>query len=201
MALDSYANLKTAVADWLNKTSLTNISARAAEFITLFEAQASRELDTMEMVESRTVTISGEEMALPHDFAGARSFRINGNPDQPLTYAKPEEFEGAYSTGKPTRYTVTDKFIFDPAPDASYEARLIYRQRIPALSASRTTNWLLKKHPDAYLYGSLAQGLIYLHDEDRQTVSAAYANALSAIARDDKRAAYPATVNASARCF
>lgn len=199
MALDSYANLKTAVADWLNKTSLTNIDAKAADFITLFEAQANRELDTREMKRTITVTINDEEMALPCDFAGVQSFRIEGSPAQPLDYAKPEEFDDAFGTGKPTRYTITDVFTFDPVPDAEYEARLRYRKRIPALSSSCTTNWLLRKHPDAYLYGALSQALIYFRDDDRQVIRNAYGAALEAIQADDKRTAYPSTLNASAR--
>jgi hypothetical protein len=198
MALDSYANLKTALADWANKAGLASVGDKAAEWIALFEAQANRELDVREMTATTTVTISNEEMALPCDFAGVRSFRIEGSPAYPLEYAKPDEFDGAFGTGKPVRYTVTDSFVFDPVPDSEYEARLRYRRRIPALSASVATNWLLRKHPDAYLYGALSQALIYFRDDDRQTIRNAYAEALSAIEADEKRTAYPSTVNARA---
>jgi hypothetical protein len=198
MALDSYANLKTALADWANKAGLASVGDKAAEWIALFEAQANRELDVREMTATATLTISGEDMGLPCDFAGVRSFRIEGSPAYPLEYAKPEEFDGAFGTGKPTRYTVTDRIVFDPVPDAEYEARLRYRRRIPALSASVATNWLLRKHPDAYLYGALSQALIYFRDDDRQTIRNAYAEALSAIEADEKRTAYPSTVNARA---
>lgn len=201
MALDSYANLKTALADWANKAGLANVDTKAADWITLFEAQANRELDTREMVKTITVTISDEEMALPCDFAGVQSFRIEGSPALPLAYAKPEEFDDAIGTGKPTRYTITDVITFDPVPDAEYEARLRYRKRIPSLSSSCTTNWLLRKHPDAYLYGALSQALIYFRDDERQAIRNAYSAALEAIQADDKRAAYPSTLNASARRF
>ena len=196
MALDSYANLKTAVAYWLNKAGLSGVDAKAAEFIALAEAQMSRELDVREMSASATYTITDEEMALPCDFAGVKSFRINGSPAVPLEYAPVEAFDDAFGTGKPTRYSITDRFIFDPVPDADYEVRLRYRKRIPALSASCSTNWLLRKHPDAYLYGALSQALIYFRDDERQVIRDAYASALNAIEEDDKRTAYPSTVNA-----
>lgn len=198
MALDSYAALKTAVADWLNKTTLTDVALRAAEFITLAEAQMNRELDVREMTATETVTIDDEEMSLPCDFAGVRSFRIEGSPAEPLEYARPEEFDGAFSTGKPTRYTITDVISFDPVPDAEYTARLRYRRRIPALSSTCASNWLLRKHPDAYLYGALSQALIYFRDDDRQAIREGYANALRAIEQDDKRTAYPSTLNVRA---
>lgn len=202
MALDTYANLKTAVADFLNKSGLAGIDTKAAEFIALAEAQMNRELDVREMTGLQTVTISEETMSLPCDFAGVRSFRIEGSPALPLEYVAPEAFDSAFGTGKPTRYTVTDVITFDPVPDADYEARLRYRKRIPALGAALACNWLLRKHPDAYLYGALSQALIYFRDDERQVIRNAYAEALNAIEEDDKRTAYPSTINArSGRSF
>ena len=198
MALDSFAQLKTALADWANKANLSGVETKAAEWIALFEAQANRELDTREMTATTTVTISAETMALPCDFAGVRSFRIEGSPARALEYASPEAFDTATGTGRPTRYTVTDVISFDPVPDSAYQARLRYRKRIPALSAQCTTNWLLKRHPDAYLYGSLSQALIYFRDDERQVIRNAYAEAINAIDEDDKRTAYPSTLNARA---
>lgn len=201
MALDSFITLKTAVADWLNKTSLTGVDAKAVDFIALAEAQMNRDLDTREMSAVATVTISSETMALPADFAGTRSFRINGSPAQPLTYSQPEEFDGASGTGKPTRYTITDRIVFDPAPDAEYEGQHRYRRRIPALGPTMATNWLLRKHPDVYLYGALTQAIVYFRDDDRALIEARFRDALSAITLDDKRTAYPSTLNARGRPF
>jgi len=198
MAFANVAQLKTALADWANKAGLSNVEAKAAEWIALFEAQANRELDVREMTATATFTISGETMALPCDFAGVRSFRIEGSPATALEYAPPEAFDSALGTGKPTRYTVTDVITFDPVPDYSYEVRLRYRKRIPSLSAQCATNWLLRRHPDAYLYGALTQALIYFRDDERQVIRNAYAEALMAIEQDDKRTAYPSTLNARA---
>lgn len=203
MALDTFANLKTALADWANKAGLSGVDAKAAEWITLFEAQANRELDTREMTGFATLTTSADstDVDLPCGFAGVRSLCIDGSPDKPLQYAKPEEFDGANGTGKPWRYTVTDVLVLDPQPDAEYDLRLRYRKRIPSLSAYCRENWLLRKHPDAYLYGALSQALIYFRDDDRQVIRDGYASALNAIEQDDKRTAYPSTLNASARGF
>lgn len=201
MALDSFTNLKTAVADWLNKAGLSGVDTKAAEFIALAEAEMNRDLDTREMTAVATVTISGEDMALPADFAGTRSFRINGSPALPLVYCQPEEFDGATGTGKPTRYTITDRIVFDPVPDAEYEARHRYRRRLPALGSQMASNWLLKKHPDAYLYGALKQAIVYFRDDDRALIESRFKAALSAIAQDDKRTAHPSTLNARGRAF
>ena len=201
MALDSFANLKTAVADWLNKAGLSGVDTKAAEFIALAEAQMNRDLDTREMSAVATVTISGEDMSLPADFAGTRSFRINGSPAVALTYVQPSEFDGAFGTGKPTRYTITDRIVFDPVPDAEYEARHRYRRRLPALGTQMASNWLLKKHPDVYLYGALSQAIVYFRDDDRALIETRFRDAMSAIVQDDKRTAHPSTLNARGRAF
>ena len=198
MALTSFAQIKTALADWANKANLSGVETKAEEWIALFEAQANRELDVREMSASATYTISSEEMALPCDFAGVKSLRIEGSPAVPLEYVPVEAFDSAFSTGKPTRYSITDRLVFDPVPDAEYTVRMRYRKRIPALSAQCATNWLLRKHPDAYLYGALSQALIYFRDDERQVIRDAYASAVDAIEEDDKRTAYPSTLNARA---
>jgi hypothetical protein len=43
----------------------------------------------------------------------------------------------------------------------------VFYSKIPALSDSNTTNWLLTASPDIYLYGSLMQSAPYLRDDDR----------------------------------
>jgi len=201
VALDTYANLKTAVADWLNKAGLANVETKAAEFIALAEAQMNRELDVREMTVTATYSIADETMALPCGFGGVRSIRIEGDPSVALAYCQPEAFDDAFGVGKPCRYTVTNEFVFDPVPDASYDIRLRYRKRLPGLSASCRSNWLLEKHPDAYLYGALAQAIVYFRDDDRSLIEARFARALQSIAEDDKRTAYPSTLNASARAI
>lgn len=197
MALDTYANLKTAIAGHLNKTNLT---AAIPDFITLAEAQMNRELDCREMIATTTLTISQEDLSLPCDFAGVQSFRINGSPAEPLAYVLPHELDDAFGTGKPCRYTITDRFVFDPSPDGEYEARLRYRRRLQPLSNSCAANWLLLKHPDAYLYGALMQAAPYLRDDERiATWGGLFKAALDGINADDKRTAHPGTLNSRGR--
>ena len=47
------------------------------------------------------------------------------------------------------------------------EAEIDYFQKIPALSTETTSNWLLDRHPDVYLYGSLVEAQPYLHNDKR----------------------------------
>lgn len=201
--LDTYANLKTAVADWLNRQDLTS---QIADYITLAEAHMNRELDCREMYARQTLTISGEFLSLPCDFAGVRSFRLNTNPVQRLEYVKPDAMDDIYdaaaiSPGLPIYYTIDgDKFCFSRVPDSAYQARLRYRRRLCALSDATSCNWVLEKHPDAYLYGALLQAAPFLMDDDRlRTWGVLYKSTIDEINADDAKQNYGASLNMRGR--
>jgi hypothetical protein len=65
---------------------------------------------------------------------------------------------------------IGDTFQLVPTPDASYTVELTYYSKIPALSDSNTTNWLLTNSPDVYLYGSLLEAAPYLDDDNKLQV-------------------------------
>ena len=77
--------------------------------------------------------------------------------------------DSEYAGGKPQCYThVGDEIQVYPVPDStSYTAELVYYAKIPPLSDSNTSNWLLAAHPDIYLYGALMQSAPYLVDDQR----------------------------------
>ena len=162
MALANYADLVAAINGWLSRADMTTI---APDLIALAEAELNRVLVTVEMERRATATLASDSVAVPSDFAGLRSIRIDGG--QPLEYAAPDDIFDNTNTGRPTYYTVSDgQFIFRPAP-SSGEVVITYLQRIPALTAVNTTNWLMTKHPDLYLFASLAQAEFYNWNDAR----------------------------------
>ena len=54
MALTSYSELKSSLADWLNRDDLTSV---IPDFISLAEAQIERRLPTQKMVKRADATI------------------------------------------------------------------------------------------------------------------------------------------------
>jgi len=114
-----------------------------------------------------TFTISGEYVALPSNFGGVRTFYLNGLPRLDLEHRPNDQQAIDYptDTGKPRFYNIhAANFRFAPAPDASYSAKLVYFLKIPALTSTASTNWLLTSHPDAYLYGVMAELQEYAGD-------------------------------------
>ena len=185
MALDSFANLKTSIADWLNRSDLTAI---IPDFITLAEAQLNRELRHYKQHNKATANIETQYSATPTDWLQSVRFHLNDTSATLLKQTSPEEIaklrDGNDNTkGKPQYYSIVGDLIeVWPTPDLTYTGELLYYQKIQALSDSNTSNWLLAMSPDAYLYGSLLQATPYLKDDERMGVwGATYQGIINAI--------------------
>lgn len=177
MAITTYSELKTAIADWLNRDDLT---ATIPNFIALAEAQMNRTIRHRKMVTRATATLDTPYFAVPNDWLENIRFLLNTNPVTPLLYVTPEQLiedQQKYSaSGQPMFYTmVGQQFEVLPTPNSSYSSELLYYAKITSLSDSATTNWLLTESPDLYLYGALVQSAPYLKEDARvQTWVALY---------------------------
>jgi len=185
MAITTYAELKTAIADFLNRDDLTSVSA---DFITLAEADINRRVRHWRMEKRSTAQLDTQYSAMPADFLEALRFYITSGDTSPLELISQFEMvdqrhRTGDATGKPQYYAVTaGEFEVYPTPDSTYTAELYYYARTTALSDSNTTNWLLTYFPDAYLYGSLVHSAPYLKDDPRiQVWAALYQSAIDGI--------------------
>jgi len=170
MAIDTYATLKTAIANWLDRTDLAD---RIPEFIALAEARIGRRL-RVRGVEERSTTslVSGQEYySLPSDFLECRNVQINTNPLKRLSYRTPQQMDFEYpstSTGTPKVFTIIGLEIqLKPIPDSTDTIEIAYYKKLTALSDSSTTNWLTANAPDLLLYGSLIEAEAYLINDPR----------------------------------
>lgn len=167
MAITTKDELISALGRWLDRSDLT---AQAADFIALAEAQMNRVLRVRQM-ESRSIsniTPGDVFVSLPTDFLEEKSIKVSdGSCSWDLDPQPAEVLEAAPPrTGRPTHYAlVGDAIHYYPSPDGNYSATLIYWARIPALTDAQPTNWLLTKAPDAYLYGALTHAGSYLEDD------------------------------------
>ena len=203
MALDTFADLKATIADYLNRDDLTAV---IPSFITIAEAKFNRKLRTRQMVKRANGQIETAFFAYPSDWLQAKEFQLNTNPIvrlQFVTEAYGDELKSNryVSTGQPVYYTITGTQLeFIPTPDSTYSAELTYYAKIPALSDSNTSNWLLAYAPDLYLYGALLEAAPYLKDDERLAVwSQMYINSLGDIEVADQRASVSSTPLVRAR--
>jgi hypothetical protein len=167
MSISTYNELKTAIASWLARDDLT---AFIPDFITLFEASACRELRVRPAEIAATLTPSSGSVVLPSDFLGVRRLTFTGSPSRDLEYVHPSWFAQNYSiaaAGIPNVYTIEGGALkVRPVNDTPLE--LLYRAKTAAVSG--VLNWLFINHPDAYLFGALAEASMFNKDPENAAV-------------------------------
>lgn len=164
MALATYADLTAAIATWLNRSDYTAI---IPDFIRLAEVEFDRILRDPDMEKRATATLTGNALALPTGFQEMRSLKVDGTDLVQVVAADFFALEPE-TVGVPAVYTIADgQLFFNPATSASATVTMTYFEAIPALTASNTTNWLMTRAPDLYLFASLAQAEFYGWNDDR----------------------------------
>lgn len=162
------AELKAAVNRWAERSYS---DADLNEFIELAEARIRRGLTGYRREITTTITAdAGGVFVLPGDFLGMRS---------------------VYYQGLPYRYIISGDGV-TIVDGAGYTFDVTYYGKLPPLSDSNSTNWLLEQAPDVYLWlvkaqarefseeweaaaGLEAKGLQALAELNLQSVSAQYA--------------------------
>jgi hypothetical protein len=173
MALATFADLQTAIAGWLLRSDLT---ARIPDFISLAEAQINRDVRHWRMESRASVSLGSRYTVLPTDWVDTIRATLSVSSSQALKLASLVEMDAlraanSDATGTPRYYAhVAGSLEVYPTPDTTYTLEIYYTQKVPALSISATTNWLLTDSPDVYLYGSLIQSAPYLVEDARIAV-------------------------------
>ena len=169
MSLSSYSDIKSAVSNWLNRSDLDTY---IPDFVALCEDRIYRDLRIRCMETAFTDTIASGVISLPTNYLEMDHLYIDGSPIQALQRKSAEWIYQNY----PYR-TVTDKplffardvetIIFGPYPDSGYTVIGNYFKRLPALSASNTTNWFTDNAPSILLWGSLLEAEPFLKNDER----------------------------------
>ena len=166
----TYAELKTNIANFLNRSDLTS---QLDFFIDATEAEFNRRLRVKDMIKRATATADSQYLSLPTDWLEAINVQLDGNNFTPLMQQSIESLDvyrkaNNNVTGQPIYYAIVDNSLeLVPTPDTSYTLQLTYYGTIDALSSSNTTNFISTGYPDAYLYGALKHASIYLMEDER----------------------------------
>jgi hypothetical protein len=166
----TYAELKTAIANYLNRSDLTS---DLDTFIDNVEAELNRRLRTKDMIKRATAIADSQYLAVPTDWMEAINVEITSNDFSPLFQQSIESLDvyrksNNNSVGQPVYYAMVDDSIeLAPTPDGQYTLQLTYYAKISALSSSNTSNFVSVSHPDVYLYGALKHASIFLMEDER----------------------------------
>jgi hypothetical protein len=215
VSLANSADLQTAIAEWLYRTGDAALAARAADFITLFEADfvSDPEMRTVEMEEVDTATVEDVSISLPDGFLEMIRCRITAPSNQPLDYVTPYTAGIMDASAQVSangfiskKFTIlAERLFFAPQQSAPIGAtiEMAYYNFTPLSASDGAVNWLLQKYPNIYLYGSLMQAAAYIDDKE---MVAQWANGLSTatakLAKSDakrKQGAGPLAMSSSAQ--
>ena len=169
MAISTYADLQTAIGNWLARPGDPTIAAIIPDWIALCELRVNRELRVRAMEERATATVTGAYLALPAGFLAMRNIQLNTNPVTALDLVSAEFIDRVAAgsiAGLPRLYAiVNDEIQLAPAPSGPYTVEMVYWKKLEALSPTTSSNWLLTNAPDVYLFGALAEAAAYLGDD------------------------------------
>ena len=181
MAIDTYANLKTAIVAWLDNNELDDY---IDDFIRIAEARHYREVRIREMLIRQPLIVNNRYVAVPSDFLEAKVIRLLTDTNRlKMTQLNVEALtdKSKVVDGLPKFFTVHAEIEFDRGPDQTYTGEIIFYTPLDPLDASNQSNELLDVAPDVYLYSCLAASAPLLHDDERFATW----EALYVTARDD----------------
>src|SRR4029079_6998684 len=146
MALNSYDNLRAAIADYLDRPDL---AAQIPDFVELAEARHRRDIRSNDIMSCARVTFAKQSapyVALPPRFLQMRLLRVLTDPVRRLQPVTPDQLTmargGHLATTycQPSFYCVHEELEFDVSPDQDYVLEMLYYAAFPPLDATNTTN-------------------------------------------------------------
>ena len=199
MSLATFTDLKTSVANYLNRNDLTTV---IPDFVTLTENRLNRDLRVRtNLTRAETTTTTGTAFYnLPSDLIELRNITYDRtSSSSALEYLSPESLSreyGGYTSGMPRAYTNLGKDIkLAPTPDGAYTININYFKKLNTLSDANATNLILTEFPELYLFGACLEGAIYLNDtEQLQRFMGLYQQTLGEVKAAEDSARYGGTV-------
>lgn len=191
MTITSYATLQSEIASWLNRDDLTSIIPTFIQFV---ESDVNSRLRHQKMVVRAQATSNQEYVQLPSDWLEAINIHIvdGAQPLRFVTLDEADRINKQQIITQPSFYSIMDDALeIVPAPESNIDIEMIYYGKITSLSNQNTSNWLLVKAPDLYLYGSLVHAAPYLLDDQRVGLFAnMYNSRLEALALESDKAVH-----------
>ena len=168
MPINSYADLKTAVASYLQRGDLT---AMIPQFIAMAESDIQADIADLPelLVHATATTAAGNPLVDTLNMYALRDAWVSG---ERVHIAMPGMMTTtSTSTGCPQAIAIEGASAIRvyPTPDAAYAIDILY---VPVISptlaggepSDTATNWILQRHPSVYLYGACLHASAYIEE-------------------------------------
>jgi hypothetical protein len=184
MTISDYASLLVDAGEYAGREDIAHNFPR---FLGLAELKLNRGLRVADMEVTDEIALIDGEGTLPADFLEAREVRnASGIPIRAVSL---QQLTNSYvdRSGTPAGYAIVGSTI-KVRPVSDNELTVTYYARIPALTPSNPTNWLLEKAADVYLYALVTEIAIWERDAAKaQAGQQLMSLALSGLTVEDER--------------
>lgn len=190
----TYNSLTTMVLSYLERNDPATIAA-IPTFITLAEFEIAQEIKTLGQLQVVTaaMTPGSPTVQKPARWRKTVSMTLTNasGQTQPVLVRKLEYLQNywpnASQTSTPAYYADSDyeHWYLAPTPDQAYNFEVLFYERIAPLSSTNQTNWLTQYAPNAMLYGTLLQAMLFLKNDNRAVFQQKYTEAITALKTED----------------
>lgn len=173
MPLDSFSDLKDAIKNWPDRADIGD--SFLTDFVALADARIRKDLArdqirVREMEMRDSLTPDSGRCTLPDDFMSMVAVQCRASNPTVLTYKPMTWLNEQYpdgDSGTPAYYGIEGAYLY-MFPLTTSDIRIVYYAYPQALSDSNTSNWLLAKYPDVYLWAGLLELANYDGDDELQ---------------------------------
>lgn len=186
MSLTTYAELKTAIADWTHRANLTSY---LGDFIRMGEEKLFSDLKVKELEARTDYTPSSRYLSTPTRLTSIRRIVAKSSPPVEMIGTSPDGIKTVWDTGSgtPSHYTILGSEIeFNRVPNVDVE--ILHYAAPDSLSDSNTTNSILTAYPNLYLAASMVEAAFFIKDQAAiATWQGKYADGVAAANRKSSR--------------
>jgi hypothetical protein len=188
----TYDNLVNTVKQYLERSD-ASVVERIPTFITLAEFEIAQQVKTLGQIQvvQANMNVGNPVIQKPARWRKTVSMTLNNGTQKSPVFLRKFEYLQSYnnegSTGLPIYYGDYDydHWLVAPTPDDDYQLEVLYYERLAPLSSENQTNWITNNAPNAMLFGTLLQAVIYLKDDQRQIFQQKYDMAMAALKAED----------------
>lgn len=178
----NYSDLQASVTNWAARSDSLTV-AEVPNFISFatdsfnhgIPERTIAPIRTREMLTTGDVTPVDGVATLPADFLQISGVTSLNSTRRALSFVSTGYTDTRYADrvgGLPNSFSIIGNSL-STYPISSTDLELVYYKKIPQLSNSEPTNWLLEKLPALYLHASLYQLAMFTKDNDLMQRSAA----------------------------
>lgn len=186
VAIANYGELRSALSDYVDHRNISTVLPRLVQTA---ESKLNRELRTRYQITSATLTFANGTVDLPADFLEMSDlYGTNGYQYRSGPLSDAQRWGSQFS-----RYSIDGASL--NIKGFSGDRLIQYFAALPTLTASSaTTNWLLDRYPDVYLYAVGLEAARHLKDATLLDLTKGFlADAMRSLKVDDDRARWSNT--------